>query len=238
MEMYFRKMTDTERMYTYTQSQQIRMQTGNIGYLRADMDTNGEGFFSNWNGFRDDLKTDEFKNELNAVINALRFDSRFGDVLKNRKALAEYCYSNLSAGDKEMRNFFFRADTDKHSFMLRLNPNKGEYNMYCYCYRKDWLDHHLKSAERGIRFIDPNYNELFRIIDGGQVKLSFPNGTSEEKTCRYIDDYHLDIGSGSMNIFHICEFAERMEKLGARVKPVNEKEIIRKARHAAKTLQR
>ena len=95
MELFIRKMTDSERMYTYTQSQQIRTQTGNIGYLRADMDTDGEGFFSNWNGFRDDLKTDEFKNELNTVINALRFDSRFGDILKNRKSLANYCYSNL-----------------------------------------------------------------------------------------------------------------------------------------------
>ena len=118
-------MTEPERMYTYTQSQQIRMQTGNIGYLRADMDTNGEGFFSNWNGFRDDLKTDEFKNELNAVINALRFDSRFGDILKNRKALANYCYSNLSAGDKEMRNFFFRADTEKHSCTVTATEKTG-----------------------------------------------------------------------------------------------------------------
>ena len=238
MELFIRKMTDPERMYTYTQSQQIRMQTGNIGYLRADMDTNGEGFFSNWNGFRDDLKTDEFKNELNAVINALRFDSRFGDILKNRKALANYCYSNLSAGDKEMRNFFFRADTEKHSFMLRLNPNKGEYNMYCYCYRKDWLNHHLKSAERGIRFIDPDYNEKFRIPDGGLIKMSFPDGTSEEQTCRYIDDYHVEVGSGSMNLFHICEFAERMEKMGARVEPADKTAVMRKNRHSVKEVQR
>ena len=238
MELLIRKMNNPERMYTYTQSQQIRMQTGNIGYLRADMDTNGEGFFSNWNGFRDDLKTDEFKNELNAVINALRFDSRFGDILKNRKALANYCYSNLSAGDRDMRNFFFRADTEKHSFMLRLNPNKGEYNMYCYCYRKDWLNHHLKSAERGIRFIDPDYNEKFRIPDGGRIKISFPDGTSEEQTCRYIDDYHVEVGSGSMNLFHICEFAERMEKMGARVEPADETAVMHKNRHSVKEVQR
>ena len=44
--MTVRPMTKPEMMYCYTQSQQIRSQTGNIGYLRADMDTNGKGFFS------------------------------------------------------------------------------------------------------------------------------------------------------------------------------------------------
>ena len=28
------------------------------------------------------------------------------------------------------------------------------------------------------------------------------------RTCRYIDDYHVEIGS---NLYHICEFAEHME---------------------------
>ena len=46
MEMTIRPITKTERMYCYTQSQQIRSQTGNIGYLRADMDTDGTGFFA------------------------------------------------------------------------------------------------------------------------------------------------------------------------------------------------
>jgi hypothetical protein len=37
----------------------------------ADMDSNGEGFFSSWDDFRKDLKTQEFKDELDAVINEL-----------------------------------------------------------------------------------------------------------------------------------------------------------------------
>lgn len=44
-------MKEVERKYTYSQSQQIQMQTGLIGYLRADMDTDGNGFFSTWNDF-------------------------------------------------------------------------------------------------------------------------------------------------------------------------------------------
>ena len=46
MELEIRPTTRTEDMYTYTQSQQIRSQTGCIGHLRADMDSNGTGFFS------------------------------------------------------------------------------------------------------------------------------------------------------------------------------------------------
>ena len=55
--MDFRVLLPEERKYTYSQSQQINMQTGCIGHLRADMDSNGEGFFSSWDDFRKDLKT-------------------------------------------------------------------------------------------------------------------------------------------------------------------------------------
>ncbi len=61
----------------------------------------------------------------------------------------------------------------KYAYLLRLNPDRGEYNLYCYCYRRDWLDQHLKDAEKGIRFIDSHYKELFRIPDGGKVKIHY-----------------------------------------------------------------
>ena len=87
MELSIRPMTRPEQMYCYSQSGQICSQTGNIGYLRADMDTNGQGFFSTWNDFQRDLKTDEFKEEFDDVINQLR-NSGF---LKNRTELGKYC---------------------------------------------------------------------------------------------------------------------------------------------------
>lgn len=42
-------------------------QYGLIGHLRADMDTDGNGFFSSWFDFREELKTDEFKAEFDEV---------------------------------------------------------------------------------------------------------------------------------------------------------------------------
>ncbi len=60
-------MIEAEDKYTFRQSTQISMQTGLIGHLRADMDTDGNGFFSSWFDFREELKTDEFKAELDEV---------------------------------------------------------------------------------------------------------------------------------------------------------------------------
>lgn len=72
--MDYRVLTEAERKYTFSQSQQLSMQTGLIGYLRADFGSNGNEFWTTWNDFRKDLKTDEFKAEFDEVINGLRTD--------------------------------------------------------------------------------------------------------------------------------------------------------------------
>lgn len=213
MTLEIRPMTREEQKYSYTQSHQITGQTGCIGHLRADMDTDGKGFFSSWDDHRGDLKTQEFKDEFDEVINDLRFDAQYGGILTNRSSLAEYCskYPNSAiAGDS--RSFGFRADTEQYSYMLRLNPHKGEYNLYCYCYRRDWLDAHIRRAEKGIRFITPDYKEKFRIPDGDKVRITTKSGDTRDRVVRYIDDYHMELSGGYSNaLYHICEFAEQLE---------------------------
>ena len=160
-EMTLRPMFPTERNYSYAQSQQISMQTGLIGYLRADFGSNGGGFFSTWNDFRLSLKSEDFKLEFDEVINELRKD---GNLLHDRNTLARCCYRTPDSSFRiDLNEYGFRADTDHYSYVMRLNPNKGEYNLYCYCYVKQWLDRHMRQAEKGIRFITPEYKELFRI---------------------------------------------------------------------------
>ncbi len=212
--MDFRVLKPEERNYTYSQSQQISMQTGCIGHLRADMDSNGEGFFSSWDDFRKDLKTQEFKDEFDAVINELRKDD---GILHNRGTLSKFCFSTPESSFGNDREYGVRVDTEKYAYLMRLNPHKGEYNLYCYCYVRDWLDKHLKQAERGIRFITPNYDEKFRIPDGNQIRITSSWGEKNDYTCRYIDDYHLEVGR---NLYHICELAERMEQNGAAITPL------------------
>lgn len=221
MDMTMRAMNSAERNYCYAQSQQISMQTGLIGHLRADMDSSGTGFFSSFFNFRADLKTEDFKTEFDAVINALRFDESYGGILKDRSALSSYCHGiPESSFGGDGREFGFRVDTKQYSYMLRLNPNRGEYNLYCYCYQKKWLDRHLQQAERGIRFINPHYKELFRIPDGDKIRIIHSGGEKTDYTCRYIDDYHVEIGSGWNSLLHICQFAEIMERNGSTVIPL------------------
>ena len=120
-------MFPAERNYCYSQSQQISMQTGLIGYLRADMDSDGKGFFSTWNGFRDDLKSEDFKLEFDDVINKLRED---GNFLHDRSTLSRCCCRTPESEFHNDRNEFgFRVDTERYAYMMRLNPNKGEYNL-------------------------------------------------------------------------------------------------------------
>ncbi len=216
MELQLRAATPQERLYTYQQSQQISMQTGFIGYLRADFGRDGKGFYSTWNDFRADLKTEDFKAELDEVINSLR---KPGKLLHSRKDMTSVLLSAEPgcAFQNGRKEYGVRVNTEGYAYLLRLTPRENDYNLYCYCYRRDWLDRHMKQAERGIRFIDPDYKEKFRLPDGDMVRITTDAGKSSDHTVRYIDDCHVEIGQG---LYHICEFAERMERSGNTVIPL------------------
>ena len=79
--------------------------------------------------------------------------------------------------------------------------------------------------EHSIRFITTDYEELFRIPDGGTVLLTFPDRQFAEK-CSYIDDYHMKIGS---TIYHICQYAEILKQNGGRCEPEPETELAKAA---------
>ena len=94
-------------------------------------------------------------------------------------------------------------------------PSRKEQENAVYCYRKDWFDRHLNNAEKGIRFIDPNYKELFRIEDGDKIRYFTNSGEPRHLICRYIDDYHFEATSDrGKNLYHICEFAEQYQNQG------------------------
>lgn len=78
----------------------------------------------------------------------------------------------------------------------------------------------MEQAEKGIRFIDPHYKELFRIPDGGQIRILREGCASIDRTCRYIDDCHVEVGNGWDSLFHICQFAEQMERCHNEVIPL------------------
>lgn len=209
-----REIKPNEQVYTYRQSQQLDMQTGLIGYVRADMGSLGNEFFHTWNEYRKDLNTQDFKDELDFVIDTLRKD---GNFLADRDTLMRLCYQNIETSYHNGREFGIRVDTPEYAYLMRLNPNKGEYNLYCYCYRKDFLDAHIENASKGIRFVTPQYKEKFVIDDCDKIRVTYEDGRYEDKYCRFIDEYHLEVND---NIYHICEFAEKLMFNNATVIPL------------------
>lgn len=210
--------TKPEQLYTFTQSQQIASQTGCLGHFRADFGPDGNEFHSSWEDQRSDLKTDAFKEQFNEIIDELRHGTDNGKLFSSRANLARFCFRHPTAAIPQAKDSSaYRFDVGDYAYLIRLNSNRGDYNIYIYVYVADWLDKHMKEAEKGLRFIDSHYNKLFRMPDGGQVRLTYRDGKSVVRTCRYIDDYHAEIGS---SLYHICEFAEMCEQSGIKVEPV------------------
>lgn len=219
-ELKIRSLTEEERKYTYAQSTQLDGQTGNIGYLRGDFGSAGNEFFTTWTNRWERYKTDAFKAELDGVVNALR-SGEYG-LLQNRTAMTDYVREHpdslFGAGDGAVSGF--RVDTGEHAYLIRCNPVQGDDNFYCYCYVSEYLDRHMANARQEIRFINPHYEELFRIPDGGKIVITEPDGKKREQVCRFVDEYHTEVGN---SLFHICEFAEVMQRCGNPYEPVLEK---------------
>ncbi len=217
--MTLRTAKKNEMIYTFRQSQQLKMQTGYVGYLRGDFGSNGNKFYSTWMDEIKDQKTLEFQLEFDDVINALRDDPKYRGILHHFEDMKLLCSTrpqsripNVSMSD----SYAFRVDTDKYAYLIRCMTHKGDYNFYVTAYEKDYLDRHIKNAEKGIRFINSTYKTLFMIPDGEKIQITFYDGRKELRTCRYIDEYHTEVGE---HLYHICQFAEIMENNGNSVIP-------------------
>lgn len=213
--MEIRPMAKEEQKYTYRQSMQIQGQTGNIGYLRGDFGNRGNEFYTTWNDQRQSLKTGEFKAELDEVINVLR-SKKYG-LLESRRQMSAYVsrFPESAFQGNCGTEYGFRVETERYAYLIRCSLIKGDYNFYCFCYVGEYLDRHMENARQGIRFIEPDYTEKFQILDGGKIIITTAWG-KEERTCRYIDEYHTEVGS---QLYHICQFAELMHRNGATYEP-------------------
>lgn len=209
----------TEKLYAFSPSHEIGMKTGLIGHLRADFGGTGKNFHSSWFDFREDLKTKAFKEELDKVINFFRNGKRKEDsFLKGESEMSDFFFAYPEARTSDT-DAIVRVNTEEYTYMMRLSPIHGVYNLYCYCYIKEWFDNHLKNAEKGIRFVDTDYKTLFTIPDHGKIEITYPDGEKVVSTCRFIDQFHFEIGVND-DIYHILEFAQRMAACKATYKAV------------------
>lgn len=65
-------------------------------------------------------------------------------------------------------------------------------------------------SENKIRFINSDYKTLFILNDGDKVRIVSPDGETVDREVKGIGDgYHVQVGYST---FHICQFAEIMER--------------------------
>ena len=219
MKLPITSMTPEERLYAYSQSSKIERQTGCIGYLRGDFGA-GKEFYTSWFDHQKEYKDEEFKAEFDEVVNTLREKD---GLLCSRDSMSRFCYQHPEAEfeGNYCTEYGFRVQTPQHTYMLRCNPNYGDYNFYLYAYVARFLEHHMEKAKQGIRFITPGYKELFRIPDGDHIRIFTGGGGTRDRTCRFIDETHFETSGGySSALYHICEFAERLEQSHGSVIPL------------------
>lgn len=131
---------------------------GIIGYLRGDFASRGEEFHTTWFDVHEELKTLNFKTEIDDVINELR-----KGILKDRSSMKKVfsnhpnCVMNSEAGIS--RGVF--VETEHYEYAFRLIGDKGNYDFYCYCADKNVQPPHLRNARR---FRDEN-GQLAKTIE-------------------------------------------------------------------------
>ena len=217
MELTIQPATFTERLYAYEQSQRISEQCGSPGYLWGELDNTGSIFLNSWETFVRSQNTPEFKAEFNTVLDMLRFGEQYGYVLKNRSMMGVYCRNHAQGNFRNGYEYAFRADTQDYAYLIRCIPTGDDNHVYIYPYRRECLDRHMKQAEKGIRFITPDGREKFRAADGDMVRIITGEGASLDRTIRYVDDLHAEIGG---SFYHIREFAEWIRGSNSKVIPM------------------
>lgn len=216
MDIQFQQLSRKEQFYCFPQSQQISMQTGLIGHVKGSWLRNPDFLVTEFRDFREELKSDAFREDLDDVFRVFYKGENGLDLLKDHQTLEAFCKTHPEMDLRDNQHFGFRVNTDHYSYLIRVAPQSHYEEFYCYCYVRQWLDRHMQNAEKGIRFITPDYKEKFRIEDGDKIRVVRSDGTHRDQRCRYIDDYHFEIGYLDVGVYHICQFAEKVELSRAR----------------------
>ncbi|MFR5584236.1 MAG: hypothetical protein ACLTLQ_10840 [[Clostridium] scindens] len=103
----------------------------------------------------------------------------------------------------------FKLKTDQRTYMLRCNPNYGDYNFYLYAYVGSVPEHHMEKAKQGIRFMLPATRRFFAFGPAIASAVSQAEEGTRDRTCRFIDETHFETSGDypRRHSIHICEFA-------------------------------
>ena len=219
MELNLRPMGKREQLYAYTQSQAISSRTGYLGYLRGDFGKSGEEYHPTFFEYDGSNDNEYFIMVFGELIDALQTDKSLYKPMSNRNNMRAFCSFQQKAlmQGNYGEEYGFRVNVDDYAFLIRFEPyHLGDYDFYIFAYEKEHLDRHIQKAAKDIRFITPDYKTIFMLEDGDNIKIFHKDGSSVVRNCRFIDEYHTEIGNC---IYHICEFAEICERADSIVIP-------------------
>lgn len=109
-----------------------------VGHLRGDFGRSGTEFWTSWWDHHEELKDQEFMDELDDVVNTLRKSGPLKDLQSMRRFCQEHSGTRMGP-QFGSENYGLRVDTDKHRYYLRCCPMQGNYNFYIYCYKAELL---------------------------------------------------------------------------------------------------
>ncbi len=109
-----------------------------VGHLRGDFGGGAE-FWTTWWEHQDNLKTQDFKDELDELVKALRKDGPLKDLRSMERFCREHPQARMSP-ESGSDYYGFRVDTAQRRYCLRFLPRRGDYNFYIYCYQTDKLE--------------------------------------------------------------------------------------------------
>ena len=156
---------------------------GTIGHLRMDMGSSGNEFWTTWwphNANR--LNGEAFRQELDAVVNAMRADH---GPLHSLSDMKKFCRSFSEHAVLEANYCFgFTLETDDFQYMLRLTPSSGNYS-YLYCYSKSEQQAYMNASTSGLNHSmhDENNNsvEIREHLEDGESKQFIEQIMAETK---------------------------------------------------------
>lgn len=107
-----------------------KQEQAKIGHLRGDFGRDGNEFWTSWFDWRPEMKTTEFRDELQQVVN----DARTG-IIKNFRSICKHTGTDLSPWYGRPC-YGSELETKEYLYLLRTIPTQGDYNLYLYCFKK------------------------------------------------------------------------------------------------------
>ena len=211
MELEKRAMTEAEDKYTFRQSSQISNQCGLIGHLRADMDTDGNGFFSSWTDCRADLKKDEFKDLVlesypNAILKPVSYFTDSDRLRFTEKMLRQACsILNEQHNPEIVSEYLLNESLRNYAFFSKSNDwaNECEFRVFLPTTKPGYMEiHDVKRCIAGLvigekmdaskayvlQKVRPNIPKRQIVFEASRCILkSFRQILEQEKGDQYVD---------------------------------------------------